>query len=53
MLHQIQNDNRIAKIKEWMPVAMQKRQESDCSGTSAFADRFRIALRRGVAVHEV
>ncbi|KID71591.1 Peptidase M48, partial [Metarhizium hybridum] len=47
------NENRINKIKEWLPIAMEKRQESDCSGTSAFADRFRIALRRGIPVHEV
>ncbi|CCE28252.1 uncharacterized protein CPUR_01726 [Claviceps purpurea 20.1] len=30
---------------EWMPLAMQKRAESDCKGTAAFADRFRIAMR--------
>ncbi|OAA42078.1 Peptidase M48 [Metarhizium rileyi] len=47
------NEYRINKIKEWLPVAMEKRRESDCSGTSAFADRFRIALRRGIPVHEV
>lgn len=47
------NEHRITKIQEWMPVAMKKRAESDCSGTSAFADRFRIALRRRIPIHEV
>ncbi|KAJ3521181.1 hypothetical protein NM208_g13409 [Fusarium decemcellulare] len=42
------NENRIAKISEWMPQAMEKRMESDCRGTAAFADRFRQAMRRGV-----
>lgn len=46
----MQNENRISKINEWMPEAMKKRMESDCRGTSAFADRFREALRRGVSV---
>ncbi|CAM1501105.1 Fc.00g102670.m01.CDS01 [Cosmosporella sp. VM-42] len=41
------NENRIARISEWLPKAMEKRQESDCMGTSAFADRFRTAMRRG------
>ncbi|KOS20131.1 Mitochondrial metalloendopeptidase OMA1 [Escovopsis weberi] len=40
------NENRIAKIYEWMPEAMKKQAESDCRGTMAFADRFRAALRR-------
>ena len=30
---------------------MDKRNDSDCKGTAAFADRFRLALRR--RVHEV
>ncbi|KAG6040010.1 hypothetical protein E4U41_001672 [Claviceps citrina] len=47
------NKHRIAKIQEWMPLAMEKRAESDCRGTSAFADRFRTALRRRVPIHEV
>ncbi|KAK5987190.1 Mitochondrial metalloendopeptidase OMA1 [Cladobotryum mycophilum] len=49
------NENRIAKISEWLPEAMKKRTESDCRGTMAFADRFRAALRRGgpVTVVEV
>ncbi|RSL76356.1 hypothetical protein CEP51_010022 [Fusarium floridanum] len=42
------NENRIAKISEWMPKALEKREESDCRGTAAFADRFRQAMRRGV-----
>ncbi|KYK60317.1 hypothetical protein DCS_01454 [Drechmeria coniospora] len=40
------NESRIGNIVEWLPDAMKKRTESDCNGTSAFADRFRIALRR-------
>lgn len=49
----LQNEHRIAKIKSWLPEAMEKRTESDCKGTAAFADRFRIALRRRVPIHEV
>lgn len=41
-----QNENRILKISEWLPQAMEKRAESDCRGTAAFADRFRDAIRR-------
>ncbi|KAH8699684.1 peptidase family M48-domain-containing protein [Ilyonectria robusta] len=41
------NENRISKIGEWMPEAMEKRMQSDCRGTTAFADRFRRAMRRG------
>lgn len=41
------NENRISKISEWMPHALEKRAESDCRGTAAFADRFRHAMRRG------
>ncbi|KAM5352413.1 hypothetical protein ACJ41O_005136 [Fusarium nematophilum] len=44
------NENRIAKISEWMPKAMEKRTASDCRGTAAFADRFRQAMRRGTTV---
>ncbi|KAF4345488.1 mitochondrial metalloendopeptidase OMA1 [Fusarium beomiforme] len=40
------NENRIVKISEWMPKALEKRAESDCRGTAAFADRFRDAIRR-------
>lgn len=35
-----------------MPEAMDKRQQSDCRGTIAFADRFRRALERGTIVVE-
>lgn len=45
-LQSTQNEHRIAKIEEWLPEAMKKRRESECKGTSAFADRFREALRR-------
>ncbi|KAL6878835.1 peptidase family M48 domain-containing protein [Trichoderma novae-zelandiae] len=40
------NENRIKKIEEWLPEAMKKRMESDCRATTAYADRFREALRR-------
>jgi predicted Zn-dependent protease len=41
-----QNEHRITKIEQWLPEAMKKRMESDCKATSAFADRFREALRK-------
>ncbi|QUC16115.1 uncharacterized protein UV8b_00356 [Ustilaginoidea virens] len=47
------NESRIAKIQEWVPLAMEKRASSDCRGTAVFADRFRSALRRRVPMHEV
>ncbi|KAG5952019.1 hypothetical protein E4U53_001791 [Claviceps sorghi] len=47
------NMQRIAKMTEWVPLAMEKRAQSDCKGTAAFADRFRIALRRRVPLNEV
>ncbi|KAK4156248.1 mitochondrial metalloendopeptidase OMA1 [Chaetomidium leptoderma] len=44
------NTNRIKKIQEWLPQAMDKRAQSDCSSTTAFADLFRQALRTGHGV---
>ncbi|KAL2190812.1 hypothetical protein L209DRAFT_747150 [Thermothelomyces heterothallicus CBS 203.75] len=44
------NMNRIKKIQEWLPQAMEKRAKSDCSTTASFADLFRQALRTGQAV---
>ncbi|KAG7288617.1 hypothetical protein NEMBOFW57_004971 [Staphylotrichum longicolle] len=44
------NTNRIKKIQEWLPQAMEKRAQSDCSSTTAFADLFRQALRTGQVV---
>ncbi|KAI1502799.1 peptidase family M48-domain-containing protein [Biscogniauxia marginata] len=44
------NNNRIQKIQEWMPKALEKMNESDCQGTSAFADLFRRALKTGVVI---
>ncbi|SPQ22143.1 d3fb2bf3-b1eb-4e21-9695-692458568c44 [Thermothielavioides terrestris] len=41
------NANRIRKIQEWLPKALEKRAQSDCSSTTAFADLFRQALRTG------
>lgn len=46
----VQNHNRIEKIKQWLPEALEKRAQSDCAGTAAFADRFRRALAGGVAL---
>ncbi|KAH6845074.1 peptidase family M48-domain-containing protein [Chaetomium sp. MPI-CAGE-AT-0009] len=42
------NTNRIKKIQEWLPEAMEKRAQSDCTSTTAFADLFKQALRTGV-----
>ena len=44
------NASRIKKIQEWLPQAMEKRAQSDCSSTTAFADLFRQALRSGQVV---
>ncbi|KAK9417951.1 putative Peptidase family M48-domain-containing protein [Seiridium unicorne] len=41
------NHNRIEKIKEWLPKAMEKRLESDCRGTANWADMFRKAMDQG------
>lgn len=46
----VQNEQRIAQITQWMPRALEKRAESDCRGTTAFANQFRSAMRRGVLV---
>ncbi|KAK3684887.1 peptidase family M48-domain-containing protein [Podospora appendiculata] len=46
------NENRIKKIQEWLPKALEKRAESDCSTTTAFADRFRQALLKGVVIFD-
>ncbi|KAL5604912.1 uncharacterized protein BROUX77_005098 [Berkeleyomyces rouxiae] len=46
-----QNESRIKKIQEWLPQAMEKRQQSDCKGqTSVFANMFMDALSRGILV---
>ncbi|KAL2106213.1 hypothetical protein VUR80DRAFT_7056 [Thermomyces stellatus] len=42
------NQNRIEKISEWLPRAMEKRSISDCYKTSDFARHFQQALRSGV-----
>ncbi|KAK4168878.1 peptidase family M48-domain-containing protein [Cladorrhinum sp. PSN259] len=46
------NVNRIKKIREWLPEALEKREKSDCSATGirSFAEAFREALRRGQIV---
>lgn len=44
------NFNRIQKIGDWMPKALEKMEQSDCRGTSAFADLFRKAMERGVLI---
>jgi hypothetical protein len=46
----LQNVSRIKKIQEWLPKAMDKRAQSDCSSTTAFADLFRQALRTGQVI---
>ncbi|KAI0426570.1 peptidase family M48-domain-containing protein [Xylaria sp. FL1042] len=38
------HSNRIQKIQEWMPKALDKLHESDCQGTAGFANLFRQAL---------
>ncbi|KAI1126333.1 peptidase family M48-domain-containing protein [Nemania abortiva] len=40
------HSNRIQKIQEWMPKALDKMHESDCQGTAGFASLFRQALAR-------
>ncbi|EPE04912.1 mitochondrial metalloendopeptidase oma1 [Ophiostoma piceae UAMH 11346] len=35
-------------IREWLPVAMEKRTQSTCNGTQDFAERFKRALRNGI-----
>jgi hypothetical protein len=47
MANSWQNISRIEKIQEWLPQAMEKRAQSDCRTTTAFADLFRQALRTG------
>ncbi|KAK3360098.1 peptidase family M48-domain-containing protein [Lasiosphaeria hispida] len=44
------NENRIKKIQEWLPEAIEKRNQSDCHTTTAFADLFKRALSRGVII---
>ncbi|KAI0206945.1 peptidase family M48-domain-containing protein [Astrocystis sublimbata] len=41
-------ENRIQKIQEWMPQALQKLHESDCQNTSHFADYFRQAIEQQI-----
>lgn len=50
LANNVQNNNRIQKIGEWMPIALEKMQASDCRGTSAFADLFRRAMERGILI---
>ncbi|KAI0395446.1 peptidase family M48-domain-containing protein [Xylariaceae sp. FL0594] len=44
------NNNRIQKLQEWMPKAMDKLHESDCQGTAGFANLFRQALSRNATM---
>lgn len=42
-----QNDHRIDKMREWLPAALAKREESDCSGgTGTWVKEFRDTLQR-------
>lgn len=40
------NQHRIEKIAEWLPEALEKREQSDCRGTQSFAELFRRAMER-------
>ncbi|RKU49720.1 hypothetical protein DL546_009892 [Coniochaeta pulveracea] len=44
------NQTRIEKITEWLPKALEKREQSDCRSTMAFADLFNRARRRGFVI---
>ncbi|KAK1828297.1 putative mitochondrial metalloendopeptidase oma1 protein [Podospora conica] len=44
------NERRVEAMREWLPVAMEKRANSDCRTTASFAEGFRRALGRGVIV---
>ncbi|KAI1822137.1 peptidase family M48-domain-containing protein [Xylaria intraflava] len=44
------NSNRIQKIQEWMPEALDKMHQSDCRGTATFANLFRRALERHIVM---
>jgi hypothetical protein len=45
-----QNNNRIEKIHEWLPKALEKRYESDCQGTANWADMFKKAMNQGFRI---
>ncbi|KAM3511842.1 hypothetical protein MY11210_004533 [Beauveria gryllotalpidicola] len=40
------NNHRLAKLRELMPEALAKREQSDCKGTESFARRFRYAMKQ-------
>lgn len=42
------HSNRIERIQEWLPEALEKREKSDCRTTASFADLFRQALLNGI-----
>ncbi|KAJ2905512.1 uncharacterized protein MKZ38_005156 [Zalerion maritima] len=42
--------NRITKIEKWMPQAIEKRENSQCTGTSHFADMLRRAFEQGYLI---
>ncbi|KAI0885641.1 uncharacterized protein GGS22DRAFT_131801 [Annulohypoxylon maeteangense] len=44
------NFNRIQKIGEWIPKALEKMQESDCRGSLGFANLFKKAMERGLLI---
>ncbi|KAI0867894.1 peptidase family M48-domain-containing protein [Hypoxylon argillaceum] len=46
------HSNRIQKIQEWMPKALDKMNESDCQGTAGFANLFRQALERHILMEQ-
>lgn len=42
--------NRMVKIEEWLPEALKKREQSECVGTSHFADMLRRAFDQGYII---
>ncbi|KAM3566618.1 hypothetical protein ARSEF4850_000371 [Beauveria asiatica] len=40
------NNHRVARLKQLMPEALAKREQSDCKGTESFAQRFRYAMKQ-------
>ena len=49
-MHFWNNGHRVEKLEGYLPQAVERRQESDCKGTTAFADRFRRALSQGIII---
>lgn len=41
------SEQRVQNILQWLPEAMQKREQSDCRGTQGFAEMFARAMKKG------